>query len=127
MLRQPDYYQTPLRNRQEIVRFIVRETNQRSYHQPHPLCFNVKCHHVNFDFDHLLKLWNNHESDPIYTHYEEWLKSARQRHAETDENTLWKWAQASASDLFTDSDTFRTLWESTAIKVAYSSEGQSGG
>ena len=127
MLRKPDYYKTPLRTRQEIVRFIINATNQRSYHQPHPLCFNVKCHHVNLDFDHLLKLWNRYESDPIYTQDEEWLKSATQRHAETKETTLWAWAQESACDLFTDSDAFQTLWDGTAVRVAYSFEGRSGG
>ena len=127
MLRKPDYYRTPLRNRQEIVRFIIRVTNQRCYHQPHPLCFNVKCYHVNFDFDHLLKLWNEYESDPIYTHDEEWLKAARQRLAVTNENSLWEWAQDDACRQFTDSDAFRTLWDGTSVNVAYSFEGRSGG
>lgn len=126
-MRKPDYYKTPLRTRQEIMRFIINATNQRSYHQPHPLCFNVKCHHVNLDFNHLLTLWNEYESNPIYTHNEEWLKSATQRHAETNENILGEWARESACDLFTDSDAFRTLWNGTAIKVVYSFEGRSGG
>lgn len=126
-MRKPDYYKTPLRTRQEIVQFIINATSQRSYHQPHPLCFNVKCHHVDFDFDHLLTLWNKYESDPIYTHDEQWLKAARQRHAETKENTLWAWAQDDACNLFTDSDAFRTLWDGTAVMVAYSFEGRSGG
>ena len=83
-MRKPDYYKTPLRTRQEIMRFIINATNQRSYHQPHPLCFNVKCHHVNLDFNHLLTLWNEYESNPIYTHNEEWLKSATQRRGGPD-------------------------------------------
>ena len=126
-MQKPDYYKTPLRTRQEIVRFIINATNQRSYHQPHPLCFNVKCYHVNLDFNHLLTLWNEYESNPIYTQNDEWLNSATQRHAETNENTLWDWARESVCDLFTDSDAYHTLWDGTAINVAYSVEGRSGG
>lgn len=129
MPKKPDQYKTPLRTRKDISEFIIDQTHQRSYdHAPHPLCFNVKVRGCDLSFDHLLELWRNHEDDPLYTHNEDWLKAARERHEETSEETLWEWGQEDACSHFTgDSDAYTHLFDGTKVDVAYSFEGRSGG
>ena len=89
-ITKPEYYQTPLRKKADIVWFILLNTSQRHYDRhPHPLCFNVKCHLTDLSFDNLLKLWKEYEGEHTYQKNEDWLKAAKERFAETKEETLW--------------------------------------
>ena len=126
-MKKPEYYKSPLRSRVDMIRYIFQQTDQRSYdHRRHPFCFNVKCYHVDFDFDHLLALYVEYEgkcrgqSDP------DWLKAVRERYAEVKEH-LWEYAQEDACRQFVENDGQRCLWDGTAFDVTYSFEGRSGG
>lgn len=125
-MRKPDYYQTPLRSRQEIVRFIVDSTHQRHYHEPHPLCFDVKVHNPNFQFEHLLNLYRQYEGDPIFTHNDDWLKAAKEQFDESEED-LFDWGIEGSREIITGSDCFNHLWDGTPVDVKYSFVGCNGG
>ncbi len=122
-MRKPDYYQTPLRSRRDIVGFIVNATHQRD---SAPFCFNVKVYGVNLEFEHLLDLYREYEGDPIFTHNDDWLKAAKEQFDESEED-LFDWGIEGARDLVTDSDCFNHLWDGTPVDVEYSFEGRSGG
>lgn len=135
MTKIPDYYKTPLRSRKDIAAFIFDATHQRIYdHQCHPFCFNVKCHDVDFSFDHLLEVLREMEDDPKYTHNDGWLAITRERFPST-ENSLWEWGQEHACSQFVgrggsnqpDSDCYTHLWDGTSLDIRYSFEGRSGG
>lgn len=126
--RKPEYYQTPLRSRQDIIDFIIFSTHQRVYdHRPHPFCYNVKVYHVDFDFDHLLQIHREAEDDPIYTHNDEWLAGARAEYDDLKEGQLWEYAQEDACNQLLESDAFKCLYDGTQVDVRYSFEGRSGG
>lgn len=134
MTKKLDCYQTPLRSRKEIAAFIFDATRQRIYdHQCHPFCFNVKCHNVDFSFDHLLEIFREMEGDPKYTHNDEWLATVRERFP-TSEDCFWEWGLEHARSNFVgrnggepESDCYTHLWDGTKIDVEYSFEGRSGG
>lgn len=131
-MRKPKYYQTPLRSRDAIIAWIKENTADRYYdHENCPFCFNVKVYRVDFDFDHLLKIYREQQDG---NKHDDWLAEARQRWEEHKDNDLWEWAVENCREAFCcgsdgtpNQDTYRTLWDGTELDVSYSFRGRSGG
>ena len=72
-VKKPAHYRTPLRSRNEIAAYLASVggydsaygRNGRSY-----FAFNVKCHGVRLDFEHLIEVYRN---DGYYGDGETWL------------------------------------------------------
>jgi hypothetical protein len=125
-MKTPPQYRSPLRSRKEIIDFLINTTEQRIYdYKPHPFCFNVKVRRLDFDFDHLLKIFQQMEDDPIYTHEPDWLEAAKQRYEDTNINDFCDSVMDDARQRFLDQD--HVLYDGTSIKATFSFEGRSGG
>jgi hypothetical protein len=132
MPKTPGYYRTPLRSRNDIAGYLASiggyysayGRNGRSY-----LAFNVKCHGVRLDFDHLIEVYRNggyYGDGETWLDNPEWLTQARVNYEEVERH-LFDWGVEDAARLFTDSDCYKYLFDGTKAEVEYAWMGRSGG
>jgi hypothetical protein len=131
-MKKPGYYRTPLRSRKDIAAFLesiggyysTYGHRGRSY-----FSFNVKCHAVNLDFEHLIKTYRDtgyYGDGETWLDNPEWLDQAREKHGEI-EDKLFDWGIKDAARLITVSDCYVRLYDGTKVEVEYTWMGRSGG
>ena len=131
-LKSPSYYRTPLRSRKDIADFLASVGGYystygrqgRSY-----FAFNVKCHGVRLDFEHLVETFRNagyYADGETWLDNPEWIEQARAKHEEVERH-LFDWGIEDADRLITDSDCYNYLFDGTKVEVEYTWMGRSGG
>ena len=128
----PGYYRTPLRSRSDIADYLASVGGYystygrtgRSY-----FAFNVKCHGVRLDFEHLIEVYRNggyYGDGETWLDNPEWLEQARANYEEVERH-LFDRGVEDAARLITDSDCYNHLYDGTKVEVEYAWMGRSGG
>jgi hypothetical protein len=131
-MKKPGYYRTPLRSRKDIAAFLESIGGYYSTygHQGRSyFSFDVKCHGVRLDFEHLIKTYRDtgyYGDNETWLDNPEWLEHARAKHEEV-ERYLFDWWIEDAARLITDSDCYDHLFDGTKVEVEYTWMGRSGG
>lgn len=128
----PAGYRTPLRSRRDIAAYLdgvggydsTYGREGRSY-----FAFNVKCGGADLGFEHLLAVYRDggyYGDGETWLDNPEWLVQARPKYAEV-EKYLFDWGVEAAAQQITESDGYTQLYDGTAVDVAYTWMGRSGG
>jgi hypothetical protein len=129
MKREPHYYRTPLRSRQDIAAYLDSVGGYDGHHGRSYFSFNVKCYGANLDFDHLIEVYRQsgyYGMNETWLDNPEWLEQARRRYAEVEKH-LFDWGVEEAGRLVTDSGTYSRLYDGTKVDAEYIWMGRSGG
>lgn len=126
-------FKYPLKSRAAIVQYLMRT----GFDYPgYVLSFNVKIHHSNFEFDHLLKLHEENYGKLNPTQLElarQWFLTRYGEQYDTNEaqdkerNQLWNWAQEDAVRSVEEDEGLDTLRDGTPIAKTLEWRGRSGG
>jgi hypothetical protein len=128
----PSHRLRPLRSRIDIAAYLDDVGGYRSAYGRDGrsyFAFNVKCHGVDLDFDHLVAVYRGggyYGDGETWLDNPEWLTPARARYAEVEPH-LFAWGVAEAARLVTETDGYNHLDDGTPIDVTYTWMGRSGG
>lgn len=122
-------YTYPHKSRSAMIDYITGIGGYSSRDGYWPIEFNVATYHADFSFDHIWEKYHaEHISDATRNHPPSWAAYYRlaQKLYEEHKDYLWEWGQEDAYRSLKDSDTYKMLWDGTAVGAELELHGRGG-